>query len=618
MARQQWSIVDVDARLSIGAPQSMRILLIASAYNGLTQRAHVELDTLGHEVSVTLALSAEEIRQALTLFEPDLIICPFLRERVPDDVWQQRVCIIIHPGIKGDRGASSLDWAIMQGAEAWGVTALQAAQEMDAGDIWSTSNFPMRAATKASIYRREVTQHAIKVMLEAAKHFATGTFQPEPLDYSNKDVCGKLLPSMKQADRAIEWNVDRTDDIIRKINAADSNPGLLDSINGENFHLYGVHKESVLNGSVPGEIIAQRHGAICRATIDGAVWISHLKRTKAKPVPFYKRWKIAKRPDFKLPAATILGESLKEVEDSPIEPLFMGAEETYKELWYQEGNGVGYLNFDFHNGAMSTEQCHRLLEAYRLARGRSTRVIVLMGGRDFWSNGIHLNLIEAAKDPAAESWRNINAIDDVVHEIITTNTHLTLSAVWGGAGAGGAIMPLACDRVCARAGCIMNPHYKTMGLYGSEYWTYLLPKRVGKARAVEMMQTPLPVGMKKAAAMGMIDDILSDDFGEFSHQIIQIAETMADDANFESILQDKLNQRAKDQDIKPLAAYRAAELKQMKLNFSGKFYGGDQNYHQARYNFVHKIRPKQTADYLARHHQLDMRMFQELRQPLTY
>ena len=596
----------------------MRILLIASAYNGLTQRAHVELDSLGHEVSITLALSEAEIRQALAFFEPDLIICPFLRERIPDDVWQQHVCIIIHPGIKGDRGPSSLDWAVMENEAEWGVTALQAAEEMDAGDIWATSNFPMRPATKASLYRREVTQTAIKAMLEAVNHFSTGTYRPEPLNYSNTDVRGTLRPSMKQSERAVDWNIDRTEDIVRKINAADSNPGLLDRINGEPFYLYGVHREGILQGSVPGEIIAQRHGAICRTTIDGAVWITHLKRTKAQRLPFYKRWTVAQRLDFKLPAATLLGATLNNIDESNIEPLFMGEEETYKEIWYRERNEIGYLHFDFHNGAMSTQQCHRLLEAYRLARERPTRVIVLMGGQDFWSNGIHLNVIEAAKDPAAESWRNINAIDDVVREIITTTTHLTLSAVWGGAGAGGAIMPLAADRVCARAGCIMNPHYKTMGLYGSEYWTYLLPKRIGKARAVEMMQTPLPLGMKKAVEIGMIDNILPDNFDEFSDQIAQIAESMADDANFGNALQHKIKRRAKDEEIRPLAAYRAAELKQMKMNFSGQFYGGDQNYHQARYNFVHKIRPKQTAEYLARHRRIDSRMFEELTQPLNY
>ncbi len=52
-----------------------------------------------------------------------------------------------------------------------------------------------------------------------------------------------------------------------------------------------------------------------------------------------------------------------------------------------------------------------------------------MGGSDFFSNGIHLNVIEAADDPAAESWRNLRAIDDVVREIIETDSHLVISAL---------------------------------------------------------------------------------------------------------------------------------------------------------------------------------------------
>ena len=54
------------------------------------------------------------------------------------------------------------------------------------------------------------------------------------------------------------------------------------------------------------------------------------------------------------------------------------------------------------------------------------------------------------------------------------------------------------------------------------------------------------------------------------------------------------------------------------MNFDGKFYGGDVNYHEARHNFVHKIRPKETAADLAKHTQLDFERIGELRQPLTY
>ena len=34
-----------------------------------------------------------------------------------------------------------------------------------------------------------------------------------------------------------------------------------------------------------------------------------------------------------------------------------------------------------------------------------------------------------------------------VYEIINTNSHLTVSGLWGGAGAGGAMMPLAADYI---------------------------------------------------------------------------------------------------------------------------------------------------------------------------
>lgn len=597
----------------------MRVLLISSAYNGLCQRVHVELDYLGHDISVTLALSAEDVRKAVNLFQPDLIVCPFLKEKVPEDVYSKNHCIIIHPGIRGDRGPSSLDWAIMNEDTEWGVTALQAVEEMDAGDIWSSHTFKMRSASKASIYRREVTRAAIKTVLETIARIEAGTFVPEVLDYSNPQVRGCSRPLMKQPDRCIDWSCDDVQTIIRKIHAGDSAPGVLDTINGEEYYLYGAHEENELQGWQPGEIIAKRHGAICRAAIDGAVWISHLKKKTKDKLPLYKRFFANKRAfDFKLPATRVLGDLLAEVPESPIDLLYMGSDKTFREIWYEEENAVGYLHFDFHNGAMDTEQCRRLRDAYRLAVARPTKVLVLMGGTDFWSNGVHLNIIEAADNPANESWRNINAIDDVVLEVLTTMDKLTVSAVWGNAGAGGAMALLAADKIWARGGAVFNPHYKTMGLYGSEYWTYSLPKRVGPVKALELTETPLPLGMKKAKAIGYIDEILSDDYSEYRAQIRQKAEALAAHPDYERRLQEKNHRRQKDQQAKPLAAYRAAELQHMKANFAGKFYGGEVNYHEARYNFVHKVRPKETAAYLAKHMRLDMARFNELRQPLTY
>ncbi len=129
-----------------------------------------------------------------------------------------------------------------------------------------------------------------------------------------------------------------------------------------------------------------------------------------------------------------------------------------------------------------------------------------MGGEDFWCNGMHLHCIEAADSPADESWANINAIDDLARDILATESHLTLAALRGNAAAGGVFLALATDCVLARSGIVLNPHYRNMGnLYGSEYWTYLLPRRVGTERARALMGQRLPLGAPEAHSLGLID-----------------------------------------------------------------------------------------------------------------
>jgi putative two-component system hydrogenase maturation factor HypX/HoxX len=533
----------------------MRILFLVTAYNSLTQRAHVELAARGHEVSIELAVNDDVMVEAVELYQPDLIIAPMLKKAVPEKIWQHHLCIIIHPGIKGDRGPSSLDWAIMTNTDYWGVSALQATTEWDAGDIWSSFNFQMPPSSKSSLYRTEVTEAAIMAILQTIERFKNGNFVPEPLDYSQEDVQGCLRPYMKQDVRAIDWASDSVSSILRKIRSADSQPGVLDTIYTEEYYLYGAHEEDTLKGS-PGEIIAQRNGAICRAAVDGAVWISHLKRKKQGSQSF-----------FKLPAAMVLGDRLKNVPESSL-PLKVPADRrTYKEIWYEEKNNVGYLHFDFYNGAMATDQCNRLRDAFLDACTRQTKVIVLMGGQDFWSNGIHLNVIEAAQDRAEESWRNINAIDDLVHAILTTNTHLMIAAMQGNAAAGGVMLALAADKVYARKGVVLNPHYKRMGLYGSEYWTYSLPKRVGQKKAIELTNICMPMGTQVAKEIGLIDDFFGNNPVSFREEIELIAEEIAQSPDYEQRLALKIDQRLTDEQFKPLEAYRKEELEEMKINF---------------------------------------------------
>jgi putative two-component system hydrogenase maturation factor HypX/HoxX len=569
----------------------MRILLLTHAFNSLTQRLGAELQRRGHEISIEFDIADSVAEEAVALFRPDLIVAPYLRRAIPESIWKHHVCLIVHPGIVGDRGPSALDWAIQSGAAEWGVTVLQAEAAMDAGPVWASAVFPLRMTKKSSIYRNEVTQAATQAVLQAVERFATGGFAPTPLA-ACKDVRGSMRPLMKQVERAIDWQRDNTATVLRKVNAADGFPGVADSLFDIPCHIFDVWPEAALRGAPDarvGDLLARRETAVLRKTIDGAVWIGHAKREGS----------------FKLPVTLAFAAESTVLPEAPLDGWWRQEGTTWQDIAYEESGGVGFLHFEFYNGAMSSTQCERLRMALAWAKRRPVRVLVLMGGADFWSNGIHLNVIEAASlrdgSPADESWNNINAMNDLARELIETGGQITVAALGGNAGAGGCFLARAADLVWARDGVMLNPHYKNMGnLYGSEYWTYLLPRRVGDEAARAIMRNRQPLTAQGAVESGFTDACLAGEPDAFRIDVARRAAEIASAPDLEARLEAKRARRLQDEAEKPLAQYREEELSQMRRNF----YGFDPSYHVARHHFVRKSLASWTPRHLARHRDL--------------
>ena len=563
----------------------MRILLFATSFNALTQRLYVELAERGHDISVELDINDACAIEAVRLFRPDLVIAPFLRRAISEAVWRAVRCLIVHPGPVGDRGPAALDWAILEGAANWGTTLIEATAAFDSGEIWAYRNFEPREATKSSLYRDEVTEAALACVIEAIGKINRGVTGGQPLSDAAPGG-GTWRPAIRVKDRAIDWSRDATATVVRKLRAASGQPGIPDYILGLSARLHDPWPEGTLRGR-PGEVIARRDGAVCRATIDGAVWITAIT---PDPVPRTRR--------FKIPATLALADRLDGIPERPIEDGTEGNSETFREISYRETNGVGWLSFEFLNGAMSVNQCRRLLEAYRYAAASSAKVIVLAGGREFWSNGMHLGVIEAAASPADESWANINAIDDLACAVLHTSDKLVIAALEGNSGAGGVFLALAADQVLMRDGIVLNPHYKNMGnIFGSEYWTYVLPRRVGPERVEAIMGSRLPIGAAAARRQGLVDAVLPNARPGFRAAVRDHAERLATDPAFDRLIAAKRARRERDEAERPLEAYRDEELERMRL----AFYGFDPSYHVARWRFITHEPIARTPLYLARH-----------------
>ncbi|MFF7381337.1 enoyl-CoA hydratase-related protein [Streptomyces griseoluteus] len=567
----------------------MDILLVASAFNSLTQRAYAELSDAGHQVDVVLATHGPDpVRAAVRDSRPELIVAPMLKTALPEDVWREHTCLIVHPGPPGDRGPSSLDWAVDAEAAQWGVTVLQAEAGLDAGAVWADEPFAVPGTGKSDLYRNEAADAAMAALHRAVRRYADGDHKPRPQTGDLPEAVWRDY--FRQDRRRIDWERDDTRTVLRKLRGADSQPGVLDELRGREVFLHGGHPEDQLRGR-PGDLLATRAGAVCRATRDGAVWIPELRPRKnsGDPAPFRR------------PAATVLASwtvphapALPEI-PAPLE--LPAGRRTFADIRYRERGGTGFVGFSFPGGAMSTDHCRRLLAAYRYALTRPTSVLVLGGARDFFSNGIHLNVIEGAPDPGEESWRNLNAMDDVVEAVLRTTDRLVVAALAGNAAAGGAMLALAADEVWCRTGAVLNPHYRRMGLYGSEFWTYTLPRRTGPETARRLTTEALPVSAARGLRLGLVDRLLPATPGEFAGTVEALATELAAAPGLADRIAAKAAARQADEGVRPLADHRRDELARMHAIFSDPA----APYHALRSAFVRKIpapgtRPLRTGD----------------------
>lgn len=540
----------------------MKILLIISSFNSLSQSVYCKLQELEHKVFIKFAISKELMIEAVKSIKPDIVFCPFLKQFIPSEIFENYPTFVLHPGIIGDRGHNSLDNAINDEVKQWGVVILKANELLDGGDIYSQVIFPLRICPKASLYRNEVTQATLKAMEEFLQNYEDKNFIP------TKQILNPIHKNLSQKNRKIDWGKDSTKEIIKKINMSDSAPGVLDEILGVKCYLFSVYEEDTLKGK-PKELIAKRDGAICIGTIDASIWISQIKELGS----------------FKLPATYVLKDKIKGIEEKRIPLVIEDDRKSFYELRVHRQDEIAYLYFNFHNGAMNSQQCIKLKYAIEYLK-EECKVLVLMGGDDFFSNGIHLNILEDSKKQGEDGWSNINAMNEAVKAVLQCDEIITVASFAKNSGAGGVFLGLACDFAVSKEGVIFNPHYKTMGLSGSEYHTYSLPKRVGEQKAKELVENCLPINSNYAKKINMIDEVFCHE--EYDSKLEEFCQNLLDDDFYEDFIDNK-----KDGLEENYSYMQECKENELQIMYD-EFWNESSTFHALRYDFVHKVKPQNT------------------------
>lgn len=546
----------------------MKILLLVSAFNGLTQRVWCHLQDGGHDVGVELAPTfdtPEALTAAVEKIDPDLILAPFLKHRVPREVWDRWTTVVVHPGPVGDRGPSSLDHAILEGRDRWGVTALSAVEEMDAGPVWASSTFAMPSppVAKSAVYNGLVADAAMACVKKVLRMVQQGE-RPVPAEELAREVPGTgELPLLRRAAFELDWHRPASE-LARTIAAADGAPGAPATVGGARVCLFdaAVGDETPDASAAPGTVVGHDGDAVAIATGDGTLWVGYAAT-------------LAERRGPKLPASWVLDVA---------GARYLPVPARLAESVYEREGDVGYLTIRSYNGAMHTAQCRRLTTAVEKALTEDTRVLVVRGTEHAFSNGIHLGAIEAAADPAAEAWANIRAIDDLC-EAVARADQLTVVAFTANAGAGGVMMGLCADAVLARDGVVLNPYYD-MGIFGSELHTWTVAARVGEEAADRLLGDKLPVEAVAAAQMGLVDGVGPRDAAHFAEWVAARARSLTT-AEGRSSVEAAAARRAP---TRPLSYYRTIELAEMARDI----FDDRRGFAAQRRDFLRKAAPVET------------------------
>jgi hypothetical protein len=211
------------------ARRSLRILFLVSAHNSLSQRAYLALTELGHEVAVAVVDSGAATEAAVLRHRPELIVCPMLKKLIPESIWSSHRCLIVHPGPKGDRGPSSLDWAIELGV-AFALAADEVVAREDIvlnpyyghmgglyGSEYWTYLLPRRVGADMTDrltsppFRPMGTRHAVEIgLLDAAFGRSVASFRAQARARAER------LARSPAAGRLVEKRIRRTCDEQRK------------------------------------------------------------------------------------------------------------------------------------------------------------------------------------------------------------------------------------------------------------------------------------------------------------------------------------------------------------------------------------------------------------------
>lgn len=196
----------------------------------------------------------DAVVEELTALQPDVIAVVAYGKILPQRVLDipRLGCINIHASILPQlRGSGPVQWAILNGMEETGVTAMFMSAQLDAGDIIEIRKTPIDPYENAQSLLDRLALIGGELLCDTLRALAAGTAVRTPQEHEKSTYAPMLTKELCP----IDWTQSQRK-IIDHVRGLDPWPVATTELDGKRFKIYAVRPAEKKTDKAPGTLLA--------------------------------------------------------------------------------------------------------------------------------------------------------------------------------------------------------------------------------------------------------------------------------------------------------------------------------------------------------------------------
>lgn len=228
-------------------------------------------------------LKDPQVAQDLIALRPDIFVVASYGKWIPPSLLQiPKYRLNVHPSLLPKyRGSAPIHWPILNGDKETGVSIIDIAEKLDAGDIYWQEKIPIGPRTDAAQLASELARYSYGVLKKVLEQIQEGKLKGVP---QNEDEA-TLAPQLTKKDGEISFISMTAEMIDRKVRGLQPWPGAYCFINGERIALLETDRPDSPTAEKPGTLlVVGKDGSVTIATKNEALKILSVKPEGKKPM----------------------------------------------------------------------------------------------------------------------------------------------------------------------------------------------------------------------------------------------------------------------------------------------------------------------------------------------